>query len=120
MEKNKEQDYVMFKELFNKITREAGRISENNGWHEPGTDRSITTLILLMHAELSEAVEALREGNPRSKKIPEYSSVEEELADVIIRIMDAAVEFGYDISGAIIDKMIFNTTRPPRSGGKKF
>ena len=44
----------------------------------------------LIHAEISEALEALRDGNPSSSKIIEFSSLEEELADAVIRIMDYA------------------------------
>jgi len=39
---------------------------------------------------------------------------------VIIRILDAAEHFGWDIPGAIIAKMKFNLDRPYRHGGKAF
>ncbi len=73
-----------------------------------------------MHSELSEALEALRHGNGPSDHIPEFSGVEEELADVIIRICDVAQERGWRVAEAIIAKMAFNATRPHRHGNKKF
>lgn len=76
--------------------------------------------IALMHSELSETLEALRHGNPTSDKIPEFTAVEEELADCVIRIMDFAVARGYDVAGAIVAKAAFNKTRPHKHGGKAF
>ena len=61
--------------------------------------------IALVHSELSEALEAMRQGNPSSDKIIEFSAVEEELADAVIRIMDYAMGKDLDIAGAIIAKL---------------
>jgi len=76
-------------------------------------------LIALMHSELSEALEYLRHGNPLSDHIPEFTGVEEELADLIIRVMDMAGAYGYRIPEAIIAKLEFNATRE-HMHGKKF
>lgn len=42
-----------------------------------------------------------------------------ELADVVIRVMDAAVHYGIDLEASIIEKMNYNKTRDFRHGGKK-
>ncbi len=76
--------------------------------------------IALMHSELSEALEGLRHGNGPSEHIPEFSAVEEEYADTIIRICDHAQERGWRIAEAIIAKANFNKGRSFRHGGKKF
>jgi len=68
--------------------------------------------------ELAEAMEAYRDGNPESDKIPGYSKLEEELADVVIRLLDFAGGEGLDIEGAVMAKMAYNETRPYRHGGK--
>ena len=85
-------------------------------WDEP---REFGTLIALMHSELSEALEADRESK-RSDKIPEFSGVEEELADTVIRIFDTAAELKLDLVGALRAKLDYNDSRPYRHGGKKF
>lgn len=51
-------------------------------------------LIALMHSELSEALEAARHGNPPDDKIPEFTGLEAELGDTVIRIMDFAQKRG--------------------------
>lgn len=89
-------------------------------WDEAeGVDVTHGTKFMLMTGELGEAFEALREGNPPSKKIPGYSCVEEELADAILRILDWGHEHGYDIGAAVVTKLFYNETRP-RLHGKKF
>ncbi|BCV03197.1 MAG: hypothetical protein CM15mV62_710 [uncultured marine virus] len=65
----------------------------------------------LMHSEISEALEAMRNGNPSSSQIIEFNSVEEELADVVIRIMDYAFGKDLDVAGAILAKIEYNMDR---------
>lgn len=92
-------------------------IAIDKGWWD--SERSDGEIIALMHSELSEALEGLRHGNLQSEHIPEFSEVEEELADVIIRIMDYSKRRGYRVGDAIVEKINFNSTRPYKHG-KKF
>src|SRR5690606_31726643 len=72
--------------------------------------------IALMHAELSEALEGLRKGNPADAKLPEFTEAEVELADTVIRIMDLAHARGWRVAQAIEAKTKYNTTRPFKHG----
>jgi len=76
--------------------------------------------LLLMHSEISEAVEYLRHGNPSSNHIPEFTGIEEELADVIIRVCNYAYAKNFRLGEAIIAKMKFNEAREYQHSGKKF
>lgn len=42
-----------------------------------------------------------------------------ELADIFIRIGDAAAEYGIDLEEEVILKMAYNSTRPQKHGGKR-
>lgn len=83
-------------------------------------DRNDGEMVALYHSEISEALEGLRHGNPPSEKIPNFSSVEEELADLIIRLMDTAKKRGWDIPRAVEAKMYYNEGRAYKHGGKAF
>ena len=88
------------------------------GWWDD--DRSDGELLALIHSEVSEALEALRNGNPPDDKIPEFSGAEAELADVIIRIMDMAEARKWRVGEALIAKMQYNEGREYKHGGKLF
>lgn len=107
-----------FVEEFNAIQKDVHQNAKDKGWHD--SKRNDGEMIALMHSELSEALEALRHGNPFDDKIPEYSGVEAELADVVIRIMDYAELRGFRVAKAIIAKHQMNKTREHKHGGKEF
>lgn len=107
-----------FVNAMNVLTYAAGTTADEKGWYVSDSGNA-GEKIALMHAELSEALEAYREGNPPSVKIP-FSSAEEELADTIIRIFDFSHHNSLRLGEAIVAKMLYNLTRPVRHGGKAF
>lgn len=91
--------------------------AEDKGFHT--LENNPAARLMLVVCEVAEAVEALRHGNPPSEHCPEISSVAEELADVVIRVLDLAEELGIDLESAMATKMAFNAGRE-RLHGKKF
>lgn len=99
-------------------------------WQDPATGlpikRNKGELLALIHSEISEALEGERK-DLMDDKLPHRKMAEVELVDAIIRILDYAGGFGYDLQGAFDEKMKFNSTREDHThearqivGGKQF
>lgn len=107
-------------------------VNAANGWYtdpqtmRPKVERNFGELIALCHSELSEALEAHRK-NLMDDKLPHRSGAEVELADCVIRIMDMCVCMGFDLAGALLEKVEYNSNRADhklenriKDGGKKY
>lgn len=82
--------------------------------------------LTLIHSEVSEAMEGHRK-NLMDDKLPHRPMAEVELADALIRIFDLAGAMGYDLGGAIAEKLAYNAQRPDHkpearaaAGGKAY
>lgn len=83
-------------------------------------------LLMLVVSEVAEAMEGERK-DLMDDKLPHRKMAEVELIDAIIRILDYAGGFGYDLDGAFREKMEYNRTREDHThearriaGGKQF
>ena len=86
----------------------------------------IGTKLALIHSEVSEALEGLRKDK-QDEHLPHLKSLDVELADAVIRIMDLAGGLNIDIGRAIAEKLAYNAQRADhkpenrdKAGGKAF
>lgn len=75
--------------------------------HSP-CEPSTTATLLMVADEVAEAIQAVHDP----------SRLQAELADIVIRVCDLAVELGINLPEAIKAKHEINKTRPHRHGGK--
>lgn len=134
-------ELAMFYESLEKFTKLCHDNSKAKGfWDGPEND-NIPTKIALIHSELSELLEAYRKGNPtcdkemamvidgKAETIPlciieggyvrTMTAMEEEVADVFIRLCDLCGRLGIDIGRVAMEKHRYNTTRKHMHGGKR-
>ena len=79
----------------------------SDGTNRPEIDRLLARLALIT-SEVGEAVEAAR--------LNDKVNFAEELADIVIRVMDLAGPTGVNLEQAIVDKMAKNESRPHMHG----
>ena len=118
------------------LTDASHGVSKATGWHndphtgEPRTVEQNHALfpvrLMLTVSELSEAMEGHRKSL-NDDKLPHRLMAEVELADAVIRIFDLAGAMGYDLGGAIEEKLAFNVKRADhkpenriKAGGKAY
>lgn len=108
------------------------------GWYEK--EKSVPEHLALIHSEVSEALEADRKEDMVCwndtvnifKIIPNNNAFmgifadlikdtfADELADIVIRVMDLAEWKGIDLQSHIEAKMRYNSLREHKHGGKKY
>lgn len=121
-------------EGIDKICTEIHKANVNAGWwNDTETGEYMgdniyfqTSKVLLIHAEISEAVEGLRKGM-MDDKLPQYPNEAVELADLLIRTFDYCGLKGYPMEEILKAKVNFNAVREDHkvavrkvSGGKRF
>lgn len=121
----------------NQWVQEAHDTAKKSGWWD-GEPRSPLEIHALLHSEISEATEEVRNQRPdiyhilaggyvatpkHPKFTPERDKIEGEaveLVDVLLRIFDYAGYKGWDLEQILKWKHEYNKTRPMRHGGKAY
>jgi NTP pyrophosphatase (non-canonical NTP hydrolase) len=123
--------------MINELSKTIHAINVKNGFYEG--DVNIAEKLALVHSEVSEALECDRKGrylkddlhlgwalttNDDGHFYEEHfpdtikDTFEDELADIMIRVMDLAAYKGIDLEGHIMAKLRYNALRPYKHGKK--
>ena len=112
------------KTSLNELSKLAYQNAVDKGFHDDDYDKSTVELYAKwtanIHGEVSELWEAARKGElkkpcDKSAYTP-LTCEEEELADIIIRVLDTAGARSIDIGRAVLLKMAYNATRQHMHG----
>ena len=110
----------MIEQTLQLVQNDIHQIAVEHGWWD-SSERNVGEAFMLMVSEISEAMEyARKDWNAPDDKIPQFTGVEAELADCIIRILDFAGGYNLNVVQALLAKMEFNRNRPYKHGGKLF
>ena len=116
--------------MLNKLATEIHENAKSKGFFD--SQKNIGEMLCLIHSEVSEALEADRIDKHCSKKSINYldeiewseshfvtnikNTFEDELADVVIRVLDLCAFKEIDIESHIKAKMRYNSSRPHKHG----
>lgn len=106
-------------QAFNDFMDEVHKTAASHGWWD--SDRDIPEILLNINGEVAELFESYRRGtmNSQCDKEIQLTCLEEELSDIIIRVLDFAAFNKIDIARALHIKNEYNKSRQYRHGNLK-
>ncbi len=116
-------------QVLNELGEHVYQVASDHGFHDDDADPNrFAAYCANLHSEVSELWEAWRKGKlmfpcdkaekMRTMEMLPLMCAEEELADILIRVLDTAKGLGVDMARAVYWKDRYNQTRPFRHGDK--
>lgn len=120
----------------NELGQEIYANAKSKGFYDDGKAQNIGERLCLIHSEVSEALEADRKNRYTKSNIIDLNNVEydsdfvaffneqvkdtheDEMADILIRVLDHCAFKGIDIEQHVKAKMRYNSTREKLHGKK--
>ncbi len=120
--------------MLNELAKDIHEMAADHGFWPDGKERNVSEVLMLIVSEAVEAMEEHRAGRgvnetlyedpnvhglwstAKSERFRKPVGVPSELADVVIRTLDACAGWGIDIEAVIAEKMAYNTTRGNKHG----
>ena len=93
--------------IINELARQVHETARSKGFYDMKVP--FPQAIALIHSEASEALEAHRNAMP-------VADIEEEMADIVIRVMDTCAYHGFNIGSVMLSKIERNTKRDYKHG----
>jgi NTP pyrophosphatase (non-canonical NTP hydrolase) len=120
--------------MINELSKQIFENNKAKGFYD--SEKNIGEMLCLIHSEVSEALECDRKDRECASRMSEINGIAEdeafktsfeekvkdtfqdELADIMIRVMDLAAFRGVDLEEHIKAKMRYNSLRPYKHGKK--
>ena len=106
---------------FKKLAAKISKINADKGFHDnwKNEESQIITKLALIHSEVSEALECVRNGEMTLfSKDGKPEGFPSELADIYIRVIDLASLTNTNLPDAVKVKLQYNASRPFNHGRK--
>ena len=93
------------------LTRRLHAIRDHNAWHRFHSPKNLAMAASVEMAELVEIFQWLSEGQSRQLSADQLAHAGQEVADVVLYLLQLCSELGIDMNQAVLDKLADNERR---------
>lgn len=73
---------------------------------------TVSMNLMLIVTDVVNAMESFRKGHRNDTEFPEFKGLTAHLCRAMVRLLALGHELGYDVPGAMAEKLVFNASRP--------